>query len=335
MKIIKYFFAVLILSINFISCKENSSEIISSQPKINKITTSFNNNLHDVNFIDEKTGYIVGDSGLVLKTIDAGESWGKIDVDTKGDFFVIKTLSKNQIFIGGEGLILASFNSGMTWTIHNVSGIILSVAFDINNSNIGFACGYISSFNDEWAAINSTSDNGQSWKLWDDTISRKLGKISSVISLDSNNFLVSTTLTVSFSYGTLGRSIYKLNPTSHKVYNIYSTTNIDIFSIHKITNNLIFMAGSKGTILYSDNKGDTWTEKNSGVSENLYSISEINNYDYYAVGDKGTIISSTNKGANWQKQNSGVDVKLNAICFPSSDYGIIVGDKGTILKIKF
>lgn len=42
--------------------------------------------LFDVDFINATTGYVIGEKGTLLKTIDAGESWEFIPTGTYTDF---------------------------------------------------------------------------------------------------------------------------------------------------------------------------------------------------------------------------------------------------------
>ncbi len=75
------------------------------------------NNLNDIFFADEQTGWIVGADGLMLQTTDAGKTWQVVDVGSKEELHGIYFAPKTQIgwAIGTYGTILHTSDNGKTW----------------------------------------------------------------------------------------------------------------------------------------------------------------------------------------------------------------------------
>jgi len=331
MKQFKYIIVILSFIINSSGCKENSSPaVVNPQPEMKKITANVSENLYDVDFIDENTGYVVGDSGLVMITNDRGESWNVIKTYVNNPLACI-TFYENDLFIGGSKIILTSYDNGNTWSKKEINlATIHDIKFDSEGK--GISVGGYSGFNESVPVLFIKNSKGDDWEEFH---SEKIsGIISSCVILKDNSLFLAIAQCIGFS--SYECHIYRSINIGSEFEAVYNHSSVNgFFDIYNPNYSELLAIGYGGMILFSSDKGEKWGTKTSGVTEDMYSISGRNKEVYYAVGDKGTIISTSNKGESWQKQTSGVDVKLNAICFPSPDYGIIVGDKGTIIKIKF
>jgi photosystem II stability/assembly factor-like uncharacterized protein len=76
----------------------------------------------------------------------------------------------------------------------------------------------------------------------------------------------------------------------------------------------------------------TWTDLNSGITNDLEDIYFADNDNGWAVGRQGKIIRTTNGGTSWSTQNSTTTKDLNKIFMVNSSAGYAVGDGGTVLK---
>ena len=73
-------FAIALCLIAALSCNNEQATNYTQNIDIKKITSNVSTNLNDVDFIDSHYGFIVGDSGTVIKTNNGGETWENIDV---------------------------------------------------------------------------------------------------------------------------------------------------------------------------------------------------------------------------------------------------------------
>lgn len=114
-------------------------------------------NLFAVEFFNEKIGFVAGQAGTVLRTINAGESWeaffiGKPELIRRFSF-----VSETEGWaVGHRGSIFHTANSGATWeTQHSSEGIYLRDIQFFDRKH-GWAVGH-------GAEILYTQDGGLSW----------------------------------------------------------------------------------------------------------------------------------------------------------------------------
>jgi len=67
----------------------------------------------------------------------------------------------------------------------------------------------------------------------------------------------------------------------------------------------IVAVGSRGHILFSDDKGESWQQANVPVSTLLTAVSFVDRWNGWAVGHSGVILHTADAGENWQVQFDG------------------------------
>lgn len=119
-----------------------------------------------MDFIDESTGWVVGENGLILKTDDGGVTWIPQMYETRGEDYLLCVTFVNDStgwIVGyyeyGEdaafAIILHTLDGGEHWNHYDgqIGGGLGSASFI--NENTGWAVGQ--------SGILSTSDGGDSW----------------------------------------------------------------------------------------------------------------------------------------------------------------------------
>lgn len=111
--------------------------------------------------------------------------------------------------------------------------------------------------------------------------------------------------------------------------NPYPTSNT-LLAVKFITPEKGWIAGEKGTILYTQDGGDTWEAQESGTEADIKSLAFVNEKTGWAVGNGGTIIHTEDAGKTWFAQG---DIKstLNKVYFVNEKEGWAVGSEGTVL----
>jgi len=72
--------------------------------------------LYHVDFRDDRNGWVVGERGTLLRTIDGGETWTVIPTNTSVTLLSIQFLTDDEGWaIGRSGTILRSSDEGKTW----------------------------------------------------------------------------------------------------------------------------------------------------------------------------------------------------------------------------
>jgi photosystem II stability/assembly factor-like uncharacterized protein len=115
--------------------------------------------LNSVHFPDKNTGYVVGDSGAILKTTDGGTNWMFQSPGTTLDLYsVYFTGQYTGYAVGDDGIILKTTNGGTDWLSmpSGTSDGLKSVCFA--DQNTGYAVG-------DNGTILVTLNGGTDWAI--------------------------------------------------------------------------------------------------------------------------------------------------------------------------
>jgi photosystem II stability/assembly factor-like uncharacterized protein len=132
---------------------------------------------HDVDFVDDNNGWIVGRQG-VLRTEDGGVSWKRIDenLDMAGEALDMLDIRRGWM-VGKFGLVSRTNDGGINWEIVPALGDLEGLSGDEKphlrsvhfvDEDHGWAAGYWRDMPDleqfDWAVIIHTCDGGQTWQ---------------------------------------------------------------------------------------------------------------------------------------------------------------------------
>src|SRR4030095_13464114 len=72
--------------------------------------------LYSVAFADDKSGYAVGEKGIILRTDDGGLKWKDQESGVSSNLFAVSAASRDDALIAGDhGRVLATKDGGLTW----------------------------------------------------------------------------------------------------------------------------------------------------------------------------------------------------------------------------
>ncbi len=95
-----------------------------------------NYKLYGISFLDSLTGIAVGSGGMILKTIDAGQTWSQRTAAITDNLFSVKCAS--EVFLAcGNKVVISSFDFGETWTVNRIDsakGNLYSI-YRLDNGN--------------------------------------------------------------------------------------------------------------------------------------------------------------------------------------------------------
>lgn len=98
---------------------------------------------------------------------------------------------------------------------------------------------------------------------------------------------------------------------------------------------LVIAVGARGILLSSDDQGETWSVRDTGVKSTLFDVAFIDQGKGYfvpmVVGENGTILRGSYDGKTWKKLDSGTKATLRSIWGFDSTRIYAAGDKGTLL----
>jgi photosystem II stability/assembly factor-like uncharacterized protein len=106
----------------------------------------------------------------------------------------------------------------------------------------------------------------------------------------------------------------------------------NLIDVHFVSDNEGWVVGTKGTILYTDDGGDTWETQHSNADESLWSIFFINDNEGWACG-WSSIYHTEDAGQNWSIQDAPFCMgDFTDVFFINPDTGWIVGTYKIVLK---
>lgn len=92
------------------------------------------------------------------------------------------------------------------------------------------------------------------------------------------------------------------------------------------------LVGNAGTILATDDAGDTWAPRPSSTAERLEAVSILPSGTGWTAGRAGTILKTADGGSTWATETSGVTVFLRDVAALDAATAVVVGDAATILR---
>jgi photosystem II stability/assembly factor-like uncharacterized protein len=253
--------------------------------------------LRSVYFVNSLVGFSVGYDGAILRTLNGGSTWDTLTAPGNAALRHLNSVffsNPNVGYIAGGfpandsiQTIIKTIDGGNTWSIQrDARGYWLRAIFFVD-SNTGFAVG-------DHATVLKTTNGGTNWNAI--TLNGNL----STRTLNSVYFLNSDT---GFIVG--GNKSNDSIQTIIKTTDGGSTWNIIRDNIGNMLNSIDFatgtkayVAGNRGTLLTSDDAGNSWSPiiLPNSINDTLYDVNCVNflNADFgVAVGRNGKLLIYT------------------------------------------
>ncbi len=329
--------------------------IASSQAQWISLASGTTKNLFEIQFINQNTGYVVGEKATVLKTVDAGNNWIPRNPTINSDLHELYFLDENLGWVVGDsGKVCKTIDGANTWqviTLPNSIDLHLHSVFALNQ-NIVFVGGSNATQN---SYLFKSTDGGNTWQscnvetyIWSIDI-LKIGMINATTgyaltrgnalkTIDGGqNWFITDTSSVRTGkmFSVLeDMAFFPNNDTVHVCgwYPAYfgSSINASIKWNHQydydyynldFINPRIGYVGGWGYMHKTVDGGVTFTDASGGntaLFSGIYSIDFIDENTGYACGEKGKIIRTTTGGS------TGIDAEektvLNFYPNPSKEY---------------
>lgn len=263
------------------------------------------------------TGYIVGSSGNMFKTDNAGVNWSTVvngTVDTLRSVFFINDTT--GFISGANGTIRRTDDAGVSWVAQTSGTTQLIRSLFFVNDDIGYACC-------GGGVILKTLDGGLNWST------QVSGTTQDLINIRFLN--TDTGYCVSSSSTFMNGIVLKTTDGGLNWTSVYTNT-YGLLGL-AVVDQTIFAGGGYETIVKSDDGGVTWTQlhSNPAVANHFRSASFLTTDTGYVVGDSGKIFYTKNGGANWV--NQGINASGVLSVFPiNADTTYACGALGNILR---
>lgn len=329
--IFRIIFGSLLLAcgIIFVSCeKGKDSEVLKKiVPEIKGWEPLFLNvadNLNDIHFINDNSGWIVGENQTLIATASGDIGWSQAPVDLplenlRSVFFVddqvgwiVGDLSGNPIM----GQVGYTANGGGYPVQQEIFNKPLYSLFFIDRQK-GWAAGLD-------GLMVQTLNGGSDWKMITTFTDKPIYDL--YFTMDGSGWAVTGAGGI---FSTRDGNDWTMEPTG---------IDTDIFAIHMLDDSTGWACGKKNTILKREMMEagiPSWfriTINSMPASQVWNDIFFIDPSTGWVVGELGRIYKTTDGGNTWNQEESNVTADLNAIYMVSPFKGWIAGSDGTILS---
>lgn len=275
---------------------------------------SVSSNLNKILFISDKVGFIIGDKGKLLKTVNGGNNWSEIKTGVSHDLKSISYDKISSVMING----LISSDKGKTWKILNSTKNYYSY-YVSSNVLIG---GSTSSFN---GAVYRSVDNGKTWKSIY-SVSPKTGYYNNGMFFGRIGYLSSwysgrilKTIDGGVNWSIVADSSDKPEGGSE---------GYDDFTSISVKNKEVVYATSSKYILKSSNQGQKFSVLKKGAKNILFRALMVSEKNIITISTKGKVFISTDDGKTWKKFDVS-SKKLNDVVIVGVKI-FVIGDNGEL-----
>lgn len=290
---------------------------------------------------DGEFGEAVGESGLVLETVDGGKTWRhEINPPTKLAMFSVAIVGSRSIAVGQEGLVLVRDDRKSWRKIQPVSDQRL-LRVSMNKSGLAVAVG-------AFGTLIKSTDSGATWtELKPDwaTLYKNEETSDFVAARDEPTLYVAKvfddgSIVIGGEYGQLNRSTdggTTWTPVFKAQAATKDSTPPTLFGMHFQDDGTGYAAGQDGLIVMTSDSGKTWSQLDAHSQASLFDIDSTPDGHVFAVGMRSGLYSA-DSGKTWQPLKA-LDLNLNWYSglgrgtSTASDSMIAVGHSGRVLTL--
>ncbi|MEO6696066.1 MAG: YCF48-related protein [Ignavibacteria bacterium] len=280
-----------------------------------------NQNLYDIEFINEKTGWAVGDAGVVIKTTNGGINWINIPNPSPSlspNLWSVAPIDSNIVYItSGRDLIIKTTNGGMNWDVLNFCPSCNSATIGVHFLNKD--TGWFLATNKVFRTYDGGNTLDSFYAPWFTNYEIYFKDINTGIFTGD------------------GR-VFKTTNGGEKWFDTYVTNPGSFPMLRKLgiaENRHVWVSGLDAIIHYSSNFCETWSiidTLNEGIG--IVALDFINRDTGYIGGGSNKIFKTTNGGYNWilQKSDTSSLAFIGSIRMVNDNTGWYCGGIGNIFK---
>lgn len=244
---------------------------------------------NDMGFHNE-IGYVVGDNGYILRSVDSGSNWEVVGLEISDDLENVYIIDPNNIIITSSTKIYRTLDGGETWVNTEFpDSFVVFKSYFIDNS-IGFV------INDTpEGSIWKTTDGGANWYL--------VYESGLFLNYQADIYFVNNN--VGFAYVPDDeffwmKRILKTVDGGESWEIVFQNVEDMLKGFSFINENIGFLLTGSSYYYKTTNSGDSWEKIYLELSSNnVNHIHFINETTGYTTGRHGRIYKTNDGGTNW------------------------------------
>ncbi|MFH0886624.1 MAG: YCF48-related protein [bacterium] len=258
-----------------------------------------------IQFVDQKTGYLAGGSGIMFKTTDGGNSWKQLRTKTQARINGISFIDANTGLVAfgpaaGEygapsnpPVLRKTTDGGNTFTDVSSGALVSRITMVDANNGYAFTAG------DNWNILSKTSDGGASWRNMKEAAGVN-SDLNDLAVIDANTCVVVSKSGEVFKTTDGGNSW-----TTVKVTIPTPTADVEteLYAVKFINAKNGWVAGKDNAVFKTTDGGATWADispKEKFGLTTFFAIDAKSANEVMVTGNTaGVIMHTTNGGAKW------------------------------------
>ncbi len=217
--------------------------------------------------------------------------------------------------------VLASDDSGLSWTETAAIPDYSSTWWDGRGRVNGLGCteGRVTA-GGYWTAASST-DGGQSWE-------------PAVIEMSGGYAAQVASIRFAEDGSAVAAGYYYVGRSDDGVSFDATWSRWDVHWFYDAapgSDGLWWVVGEAGTVLRSDDDGESWEQGTAGVEADLFAVDFLDDSTGLAVGAHGAAVLTRDGGESWEDVSTGLDLFLGGVRFVDDGRAVVAGEGGTVM----
>ena len=267
-----------------------------------------NQNLYDIEFLNDKTGWVVGDAGVVIKTTNGGNTWVNIpnpSVQYGGLMWDIHPVDSEVVYaVAGYDFIMKTSNGGNNWSVLSgrlVSGTAFKSVYFLNRDT-----GWFLGTNKVFRTFNGGVTLDSFYAPWFD------------------NFEIHFKDAYTGVFCGTGR-VFKSTDRGETWFDTNVPVGTYFYMFRKLATygNSVWISGNTSPVYRSTDYCETWETLTPGRQIGGYSISFVNDNTGYVGRSLNNLLKTTDGGYNWYQQRTDPNSQafISSISFSNDTIG--------------
>ncbi len=263
------------------------------------------NGYNGISFVNNTTGWAVGDNGVIIHTTD-GKNWSPqtnpdthLPQRTLNDVFFLN--ASEGWAVGDGGIILHTTNGGTAWAIEAdglTTNLLTSVYFTSSTN------GYVAGINK--TLLRFSNEGAPSLKDWSARIPNAGSITLSDVQAIGNTVWISSSGSNEIFRSTDKGLTFTAVATASVTQSLHMRNTSDGWAVG-------LAKGSSTT-----DGGVTWSNPNTTIGGTLYDVYFPSSLIGYAVGNSGYVRRTSDGGTSWTTMTQPLNASILSVAFPDS-----------------